>query len=110
MKKQMTNICIFFLLVLFFLVLAPTVEAAEPKYGGIVRIGVLFPQFNHLGGRKWIPLGYVPATRMIYDPILQWGTKNSTNLPSKKILIWPLMTARLAAILIESGLIKGVGL
>jgi peptide/nickel transport system substrate-binding protein len=75
MNRPTTNIFMFFFLILFFLAPASTTKASEPKYGGIVRIGVLFPQFDHLDGRKWIPLGFVPAARMIYDPILQWGAK-----------------------------------
>jgi peptide/nickel transport system substrate-binding protein len=74
-KKQTTHIFMLFFMFLFFLDLFTPTEANEPKYGGIVRIGVLFPQFNHLDGRQWIPMGYVPAARMIYDPILQWGAK-----------------------------------
>lgn len=75
MKKQMIYKCILCFLFLFILPLSSTAGAQEPKYGGIIRIGALYPQYNNLDGRQWLPYAFVPANRMIYDPILQWGSK-----------------------------------
>jgi len=75
MKNRMIYRYIIFFLFLFIASLSSTAGAQGPKYGGIVRIGVLFPQYNNLDGRQWLPYAFVPANRMIYDPIFQWGAK-----------------------------------
>jgi ABC-type transport system substrate-binding protein len=70
--------------------------AAEPKYGGTLRIGVLMPQYKYLDVRYQTVGTFVPSGEMIYDGLLQWGEKGydapalmlATSFQTKDNKIW----------------------
>jgi peptide/nickel transport system substrate-binding protein len=70
--------------------------AAEPKYGGTLRVGVIMPQFNRLDSRYLLPQMFTPSYVMVYDSLLQWGEKGferpapmlATSFETKDNKVW----------------------
>jgi ABC-type transport system substrate-binding protein len=54
--------------------------AAEPKYGGTLKIGVRVPQYNRLDGRQLTVITMVPSYGMVYDPLFAWGKDGYDSL------------------------------
>jgi peptide/nickel transport system substrate-binding protein len=70
--------------------------AAEPRYGGTLRIGVLIPQYNWLDARYQSVSVFSNCAEMIYDGLLQWGKKGydtpvdwlATDYETKDNKVW----------------------
>ena len=70
--------------------------AADPKYGGTLRIGVLIPQFKWLDARYQSVSVFSNCAEMIYDGLLQWGEKGydkpvgwlATDYETKDNKVW----------------------
>ena len=60
--------------------LAPTIQAAEPRYGGTLRIGVRVQQESHIDPRYPLTIGQIPGTDLIFDRLFTWGEKGFGNL------------------------------
>lgn len=79
MKIISRVICLLCSLCLWTVLVASIAFAAEPRYGGTLRIGVFIPQ-DRLDARNMSIPALVPAATMIYDPLFAWGEKGFEKL------------------------------
>lgn len=69
------------ILAFLFSVLFPVAAfAAEPKYGGTLKIGARFPQFHRMDIRNPTLETMAPANGMIYDRFFNWGPDGYDSL------------------------------
>ncbi len=76
--------------------LAGIAFAAEPKYGGTLRIGTRLAQENSIDARQPQTIPTVPGTEMIYDRLFTWGEKGyeslipglALNYQTKDNIVW----------------------
>jgi peptide/nickel transport system substrate-binding protein len=80
-----SRIIVCFLAALLVCLLLSTVSvlseasAAESKYGGTLRVGVLMPQYKYLDARYMSVAAFAPAAEMIYDGLLDFGKEGYTE-------------------------------
>ncbi len=64
----------------WFLPLNTGAQAAEPKYGGTLRIGVRVAQENAIDARHLLTLTSIPTQDLIYDRLFTWGPKGLESM------------------------------
>jgi peptide/nickel transport system substrate-binding protein len=79
-KKKVSAILILILSFCFFLTVSPSF-AAEPKYGGTLKIGIKTPQYSRIDVRHPGPAGVSSAYFMIYDGLVNDGPKGTDLYP-----------------------------
>ncbi len=75
-----TNGIVALLLTVCFMVLASSTFAAEPKYGGTLRIGVRMAQESAIDARYLLTLTSTPSQDLIYDRLFNWGPKGFESM------------------------------
>jgi ABC-type transport system substrate-binding protein len=93
MYGSVVSILAICLLIAVFTTVAP---AADPKYGGTLRIGTYVSHMNFMDSRYLNIELAVPSAFMIYDGLLQWGAKGyekpapwlATNYETKDNTVW----------------------
>jgi peptide/nickel transport system substrate-binding protein len=99
MKKSILNgMALFCTLLLCVTLLASSLQAAEPKYGGTLRIGVRAAQESVMDVRYLHTVTMTPGAEMVYDRLYTWGEKGFetlipnlvTNFQTKDNKVWTL--------------------
>jgi peptide/nickel transport system substrate-binding protein len=85
-------------LVIFFLLVSFAIDAsaADPKYGGTLRVGVFVSQPSAMDSRYLTVEWSVPSATMVYDGLLQWSAKGyekplpwlATSYETKDNKVW----------------------
>jgi peptide/nickel transport system substrate-binding protein len=78
MKKSASVVVIVTLC--FILLPIPHVSAADPRYGGTLRIGTRIPQFNRIDVRYPTTANLVPVYDLIYEGLFDWDQDDFTTL------------------------------
>jgi len=78
--KKSTTVLVTALLTGCIMLLASSIFAAEPRYGGTLRIGTRVAQESAIDARYLLTITSIPSQELVYDRLFTWGEKGFENL------------------------------
>ena len=78
--RKSTTAFVTLLLTVCLVVLVSSAFAAEPRYGGTLRIGVRVAQESAIDARYLLTLTGTPSQELIYDRLFNWGPKGFESM------------------------------